>query len=138
MLLTVGLGFAQSSSTNMQVTVQVIARAIVTVDSQPATVDITETDIARGYVDVEAPLQWRGRTNSRNGYLLQVTKSSESFSAVDLAFAGTAMHIAEESWVQRPYVAGGEVLTVRARLVLNGSTQPGRHALPISVSATPL
>lgn len=137
-LLTAGIASAESSSTNMQITAQVIARAIVTIDNQPGAVDITEADIARGYVDVAAPLQWRGQTNSRRGYLLQVAKSGESFSAVDLTFGGTAMHVADESWVARPYVAGGESLSVNARLILSGATQPGRYALPISVSATPL
>lgn len=137
-LLAATTAFADSFSTNMQVSAQVVARAIVTVESQPAAVDITEADIVRGYVDVQAPLQWLGRTNSRQGYLLQITKSSDAFGAVDLNFDSTTMHVSGESWIARPYVAGGESLTVRARLILTAATQPGRHALPISISATPL
>jgi hypothetical protein len=122
----------------MQVSAQVVARAVVTVDSQPAAVDVTEADLARGYVDVETPLQLVGKTNSRRGYLLQVNKAGEAFGAVALSFADTVMNIAQESWVARPYVPGGELLTVRVRLMLNATTQPGRYLLPIAVSATPL
>ena len=138
LLFAATTAFAESFTTNMQVSVQVLSRAIVTVESQPAAIDITEADIARGYVDVRAPMQWLGRTNSRQGYLLQITKSSDAFGAVDLNFDSTTMHVANESWIARPYVAGGESLTVRARLILTAATQPGRHALPISISATPL
>ena len=129
---------ADSSTRTVQVTAQVVARAIVTVDRQPASIDVTEADIARGYLDVPTPLQWRGQTNSRRGYLLQVTNESDVFSAVNLAFAGTEMNVGQQSWVARPYVPGGESLTVQVRLILRASTQPGRHLLPISVSATPL
>jgi len=108
---------AGSTSATTQVSVQVIARAIVSVDSQPAAVTITSDDIARGYVDVATPIVLRVRTNSRQGYMLQVENLTETFSSIELSTADVMMTIAaHESWIQRPYIAGGDVMPMRARL----------------------
>lgn len=131
--------FADSTSANMQVSAQVIARAIVSVESQPASVTVTADDIARGYVDVEAPIVVRVRTNSRQGYLLQVENQSETFSSVELTGAEVEMHVgAHETWIQRPYVSGGDRLPMRARLHLSQLATPGSFSLPIAFNASPL
>jgi hypothetical protein len=130
---------ADSLSANMNVSVQVIARAIVTVDSQPSAVTITADDIARGYVDVPAPIVVRVRTNSRQGYLLQVENQSETFSSIELSTTTIAMNVGtHETWIQRPYVAGGDVLPMRARLHLASAATIGSFSLPIAFSASPL
>ena len=130
---------ADSVNATMQVSVQVLARAIVTIDSVPASVEVTAADIARGYIDIGAPIIVRVRTNSRRGYMLQAEKTSETFSAIDLSFLQASMSVSShESWIQRPYVAGGDVMPIRARLFLSAGATPGTHALPVSFSATPL
>lgn len=138
LILLVVPASAESFSASMQVSATVVARARVTVESQPAEIVVTAADIARGFVDVPAPVVWKAQTNSRRGYLLQVSTSSEIFPTVDLTFGATEMHVAGESWVQRPYVSGGERLTVKARLILSSVAVPGTYALPITISATPL
>jgi hypothetical protein len=131
--------FADSNSANMQVSVQVIARAVVSVDSQPASVTITAEDIARGYVDVAAPIVVRVRTNSRQGYMLQVENQSQTFSSIELKSAEVEMNVgAHETWIQRPYVAGGDRLPMRARLHLSQLAMPGSVSLPIAFNASPL
>jgi hypothetical protein len=138
LLLTTPLA-ADSVTAPMQVSVQVLARAIVTVDSQPNVIEITADDISRGYVDVNAPIMVRVRTNSRRGYMLQVEKTSEIFSALDLSLPSGSMNVAShESWIQRPYVSGGDVIPVHARLFLSPGATPGSHALPVAFSASPL
>lgn len=130
---------AGSASATMQVSVQVIARAIVNVDSQPSTVDVTAADIARGYVDVPSPIVVRVRTNSRQGYMLQVENMSETFSSVELSNGEVAMNVgSQESWIQRPYIAGGDVMPLRARLRLSPAATPGTVALGIAFNASPL
>jgi hypothetical protein len=143
LLATVAVGtspaFAGSSSANMNVSVQVMARAIVSVDSQPASVTVTAADIARGYVDVPAPIVVRVRTNSRQGYLLHVENQSETFSSVELSTAEIAMNVgAHETWIQRPYVSGGDVIPMRARLHLAPAATIGSFSLPIAFNASPL
>jgi hypothetical protein len=129
---------AGSVSAPMQVTVQVVARAIVTVQNPP-TVTITAEDIARGSVDIASPVLLMVRTNSRRGYMLQAEKTGEDFIAVELRLADATMTVASnESWLQRPYVAGGEVLPVTMHLILSPRATAGTHVLPVSFSATPL
>lgn len=124
------------TSAQLSVSVRVIARAVVTVAGEPE-VDVTPIDLERGYVDVPS-LEVRLRTNSLGGSLLQATKTSETFSAVELAFGSTTMMIAPESWVRMPYVKGGEVLNVRMRARLAPGAAAGRHRLPVQFSASPL
>jgi hypothetical protein len=129
---------AESVNAPMTVSVQVIARAVLTMDSAPASVEVTAADISRGYVDVTAPIVVRVRTNSRRGYLLQVDNVSEAFSTAELTMTNASMNVTHESWIQRPYVAGGDLMSVQARLRLSPVATLGSHALPIAFSATPL
>lgn len=136
LLITPGV-HAESVSAPMNVSAQVLARAVVTVDSMPE-VEITAADIARGYVDLAQPVQFRVRTNSRSGCLLQVAKTDETFAAVELAFGNTSMTVGQESWIARPYVAGGESVTASVRIRLAPGASLGRHALPLAFSASAL
>jgi hypothetical protein len=129
---------ADSTSATMTVSAQVIARAIVAVDSAPVSIEVTAGDVSRGYVDVASPITIRVRTNSRRGYMLQVDKTSETFSRVELSATTLVMTVAQESWIERPYVAGGDIVPVRARLHLAAGAVPGSYALPIAFSASPL
>ena len=136
--LTAAPLFAGSASVPMHVSATVIARAIMTVSSEP-TVTVTDADVARGYVDVTAPIVIQVRTNSRAGYLLQAERQQVGLGAVELAFGDAAMTVGEtESWISRPYVAGGEVIAMRARVHLEAGTQPGSYPLPIALSVRPL
>ena len=136
LLLLSSLPAVADTSAQMNVSVRVIARAIVTIDGQPE-VEITPLDVERGYVDVPA-VQVRLRSNSLSGSLLQATKTSEAFSTLELAFGNTVMVIAPESWVRMPYVKGGEVLSVRMRARLAPGASAGRHPLPVQFSASAL
>ena len=130
---------AESVSATMQVSAQVIARAVVSVESEPAAIDVTADDIARGYVDVSEPIQVRVRTNSRSCYMLQVTNVSETFSGAELTAGDMDVRVGNaESWIQRPYIAGGDVIPMRARLRLSSNATPGRVSMPIAFSASPL
>ena len=128
---------AEQKSATMNVSVQVLARAVVDVSLAPS-VDVTAADVQRGYVDVAEPLQLRVRTNSRQGYLLQVAKTNEAFSTVELSFGNTTMTVSEESWVARPQIDGGELVNAQMRVRLAPGAAVGRHPLPVQVSATPL
>jgi hypothetical protein len=137
-LLLATPSFAESNSATMSVSAQVIARAVVSVDATPSQIEVTTADIDRGYVDVAAPIVVHVRTNSRRGYLLQANNMSESFSRVELSDSTSSMNVTSESWIQRPYVAGGDVMPLHARLHLAKGVTPGSHAMPVAFSATPL
>jgi len=128
----------ESVEATMSVSATVLASARLTVESQPVAVDVTAEDIERGYVELDAPILLRVQTNSRRGYLLQVANLDEAFSQIEISFGSTEMRVAHESWVDRPYVRGGESIAMRARLRLSPLAQPGRRALPIEVTASAL
>lgn len=130
---------ASSVSAQMTVSVKVIARAVMSIDNEPTDVLVTEADVARGYVDLTVPMTINVRTNSRSGYLLQVSPVGGAFAAVDLNFDNSSIHVStEEGMIVRPYRAGGDTLSVNARLTLAPGTAPGRHATPFGISASPL
>ena len=129
---------AESVSRTMTVSANVVASARLTVQSQPATINVTAEDIARGYVDVAEPIVVRIQTNSRQGYLLQVANADDNFRALELTFGETWMNVAYESFLQRPYVPGGESLVMRARLRLAPQAQAGVHRLPVAMTASAL
>lgn len=138
-ILTAPQLFAGSASAPMQVSVTVIARAVLTVASQPAAITVTDADIARGYVEVTAPIVVQVRTNSRAGYMLQADRQTADFTTVELVFGDATMTVAEaQSWISRPYVPGGDVIAMYARLHIGAGMQAGSYPLPIALSARPL
>lgn len=130
--------FAGSVSATMNVSVSVIARAVLTISSEPSTVTVTDSDLARGYIDVATPIAMLLRTNSRTGCLLQVDSGSSTFSHVDLTFGDSAMSVYQQAWISRPYVPGGESLVMKVRVYFGADAQPGTYSLPLLFSARPL
>src|SRR5437899_5836590 len=63
--------YADSASASMAISVQVIGRTLLTVGQQPASVEVTQSDIQRGYIDVPAAVAFQVRSNAREGYSLQ-------------------------------------------------------------------
>ena len=137
LLAAAPMATAEERSAQMTVSTTVVARAVVTVDHEPVLV-VTEADVARGYVDIAQPMEVRVRTNSRNGYLLQVAKTSAEVAAVELTFDNTRMTVAEESWVARPYVQSADIVAMRVRVRLHSAASAGTYRLPVQVSAVPL
>lgn len=125
-------------SANMQVSTYVVARAIVTVDGQLSTVSVSDADVTRGYVDVADPILVHVRTNSRQGYILTVDNLSDRFSSVELSSNDVSMNVGAESFLQRPYVSGGDVIPMHARLHLAPGTTPGQASVAIAFNASPL
>jgi hypothetical protein len=101
---------------------------------------VSSADIERGFVEVAEPILIRVQTNSRAGYVLQADKSyGSSFSKISLTGDTVSVTVtSHETWLQRPRVAGGDVLAMRARLYLASGVEPGTHAMPLTFTATPL
>src|SRR5207244_13199334 len=71
--------YADSASASMAISVQVIGRTLLTVGQQPASVEVTQSDIQRGYIDVPAAVAFQVRSNARDGYSLQFEPVSGQF-----------------------------------------------------------
>lgn len=129
---------AESHSATMQVSVTVIARAIVTVNQQPLDVIVTSEDVRRGYVQVVTPFLVHVRTNSRNGYLLHMVNTGPQFASAEINSADFTMHVSPESIIARPYLRGGDALDLKVRLMLASGAGEGRYEFPLVVDAAPL
>ena len=134
-----GTVLANSTSALMSVRVQVLARTLLNVESQPASLVLTEADLARGYVEVPSVSRIRVRSNDPNGYLLAFDVTAGPFTAIEVTGLGPAARIsANGGWLARPF-AGTQPVTseLTYRFLLASNVQPGTYAWPVSLSAMP-
>jgi hypothetical protein len=139
-LLSLPVSLHAASSAQMNVSVQVVARTLVTVDQQPASVEISPVDVARGYVDVPAAVAFSIRSNSRNGYALQFGLAAGPFSSAQLSWGSATVNVGTDgSWLTQPYQpALTNQGTMAVRLLLSPGVNPGTYAWPLSFSAESL
>jgi|SRR5438132_1297680 len=130
---------AGSSSAQMNVSVQVIARTIVTVDNQPASVDITAADVARGYIDLPQSVAFRVRSNAVNGYTMQFEPVGYPFAQAQVSWGSNMATVgADGTWLTRPYQQGTTLGNLNVRLTLAPDTAPGSYSWPVRFSAESL
>jgi len=127
---------AGTSSSTLSVSVQVVARTILTVDSQPSTVDITATDIARGYIDLPQSVLFHVRSNAANGYTIEFQPVSYPFSRADVTWGGATAAVGTDgAWLTEAYQQGTTTGTLNVRLSLAPGTQAGTYAWPVRFDA---
>jgi hypothetical protein len=128
--------FAGSSSATLGVSVQVVARTILSVDSQPSSVQITSDDIARGYVDLPQSVLFHVRSNAANGYTVQFEPVSYPFNRADVSWGTTTATVGGDgAWITQGYQQGTQAGTLNVRLSLAPGTQPGSYAWPVRFDA---
>ncbi|MEO8217652.1 MAG: hypothetical protein ABI718_11275 [Acidobacteriota bacterium] len=126
------------SAGQMRISVQVIGRAIVAIESGPSAIEISAADIKRGYAELPAPIVVRVRTNSQKGCVIEFAQTGAAFQGIELISSGDGINDAGKGSLVRSYVPGGESVAVRARLMLTPGTQVGSYPLHFEVSATAL
>jgi len=130
---------ADSNTAQLSVSVQVIARTILTVASQPQTIDITSADVARGYVDVPQAVVFSVRSNAANGYRMQFEPVSHPFGRAEINWGNTVVSVgAEGTWLTRPYQQGTTAGSLNVRLMLSPNAAPGNYEWPVRVVANSL
>lgn len=132
---------APAGSTPSQATLEVSARvqrhATIRM-AQPLTFTISEADVARGYVEVAAPLQLTVQSNVHEGYTLSFACHCEAVRqahvqglAADLSVGDAPVQAA------RPAAGRGvwrDMLQLRVRFDLAPQARPGEHAWPLGIS----
>ena len=130
---------AGSVSASLSVSVVVPARALLSVESQPAGLEITDADVARGYVEAPGASLVHVRTNSPAGWLLEFQPLQGPYRALEVTGLGsTAQVSAAGGWLAQPY-AGKTLVTASLgyRFFLSGDAQPGLYPWPVALTATP-
>ncbi len=115
-----------TASHRVEVRMHVPALAQLRVLSQPAWMDVTEADVARGYVEVGEPVELEVVGNLRHG--------------VPLAFVPLDGQVLAAHPTPHFALTGGtglrrEVVRVRLRFDLAAGARAGRHAWPVQVSS---
>ena len=85
-LLSTTPAIAANAEAQMTVSARVLARAVVTLENAPGSINVTAEDVSRGFIEIAAPLTVRVKTTSRAGSLRTVSRMPASFSPVTLHF----------------------------------------------------
>src|SRR5256886_17223736 len=131
--------YADSASATMAISVQVIGRTLLTVGSQPASVEVTQSDIQRGYIDVPAAVAFQVRSNARDGYSLQFEPVSGPFAQAKVTWENSTAAVgADGSWLTHSYQQGTMAGRLGGRLGLAPDRSPGSYSWPVRFAAESL
>jgi hypothetical protein len=129
---------AGSVSMTAHVSAVVLARADLHMIKQPIELVLTDADVRRGYVEIDAASMFELKCNSRAGCLL-------SFATHGLPFRETSINVMGRTVVLGPGgalvtlpVIGRATVSLSYRFVLSEGTQPGTYEWPFSLSVSPL
>jgi len=130
---------AATASASLSVSVVVLPRAVMSMEAEPASLEITAADIARGYLDVRRATRARVRTNSPGGWLLQFDVLQGPFRSLEVSGHGApTQESSAGGWVIRPYPPSHvENLELGYRFNLAEGAQPGVYPWPVALSAQP-
>jgi hypothetical protein len=142
--LVVAGGFASAGAkevhTELSVTATVRAVAHIDLQSIPAALEISASDLQRGYIDVPQPTQLVVRSNSQSGFTLDVLTVAPILSAMviqgldsDLALGADGGSVVQR-W-QRPQAVN---LSLRFRFALTPGLTPGIYPWPVRMAVRPL
>jgi hypothetical protein len=128
----------QGASATLSVTARVVRFATVRV-AVPTSLTISDQDVARGYVEVAAPLRLNVRSNVPDGYRLVLkTQGTAVQDAVVQGLSQALVVKTSGATVSRPAAGRGiweESLALRVRFALSQQVRPGTHDWPLQISA---
>lgn len=129
------------SSMELRVTATVMAVTRVQVVSQPAALEITAADVARGYVELPAAVQVVVRNNTGRGYLLVLESQGALFRQAQVHGLAAPVTLGGSGGiVPQPAFHPGSTrsrLALGFRFELPAGTQPGSYPWPLHLSAEP-
>lgn len=132
--------YARQSNASMGVSATVLAFANLLIINQNTGLQITSTDIKRGYVDVPFASHLEIKSNSRDGYQLMFQSLWEYVKEIQVTGLGSEIKLGSEGGtvVQRYVGAGTSTLKLGYRFVLSQNAQPGKYDWPLLLSVKPL
>jgi len=129
---------AGSFSTAVHVSAVVLARADLNIIKQPAELVLTDADVRRGYVEVDAASMLELKSNSRAGCLLSFSAHGLPFQETSINVMGSTVVLGPDGGLVTLAVMGRTTVALSYRFVLSKGTQPGTYAWPFSLSVSPL
>lgn len=131
---------AAAVRSQIAVTAFVPAQTVAQVVAQPAQLTITDTDIARGYVDIPAASQLRVTSNNPAGYIVDFFSRLPIFTAVRVSSSAGSADLGPEGGaiIQRGNHGRDLPLNLSYRFTLAAAVQPGTYAWPLAFNVRPL
>jgi hypothetical protein len=136
-LLFLACGSAAAQSSQMQVNARVAHYFRLNVLSQPRTIEVTAQDVARGYVDVPAPMELALESNSPNGYSLMFQRDGGEFAGAQVSGLGQSVQVAGHAAIGWRPNARRETMQFEVRLQLAPQQAPGSYRWPLQISISP-
>jgi hypothetical protein len=105
----------------------------------PATLTLTDADVARGYVELATPVQVETRSNARHGYTLVFQRFGDAVLQARVQGLSTALLVREQGLARREPTGPGmwrDLVQLRIRFELAPGTRAGAHPWPLQISMT--
>lgn len=130
---------AATGSASFSVSAIVLPRALMAVDTEPASIEITAADVVRGYLDMPRSMRARVRTNNPGGWLLRFDVLEGPYRSLEVSGLGAPTQVSSAGgWVIRPYPQSHvENLELGYRFLLAPDARPGVYPWPVALSAQP-
>jgi hypothetical protein len=130
---------AQANAT-MPVSVTVTANAKMRSSYQATQLNITEADVARGYVNIPAASLFSISTNSRSGFLLEFHPVGNIFESVEVSGLGNPLQLGADGGtiVQRGLPAPNLTHELSFQFTLSQDIKPGSYPWPLQLSVRAL
>ena len=140
LVLLFSIVHADTTATSIAVGARVSPIATYRTLSEQTRLQITQADIARGFVELPRATRIEVRSNSRMGYVLNVQPMSVLFTRVEVLGFGSDIALAADggSIVQRWKKPGSATVTVGYRFHLSAATAPGTYPWPLHLAVEPL
>ena len=131
------LSFAGSGKATIMVSATVIGRISQSIIHQEPAINVTESDLKKGFIEIPSGTILQIKTNARNGYALFFEGSNELFKEIMVMDRGRTVTLSSHGgFVHQPYSGSNiEVKALSYKLQLKGNIQPGSYPFPFRVKA---
>jgi hypothetical protein len=139
-LISAGHASSETTSSILNVSATVLPYVKYSVQNQKGSFEVTEEDIDRGYLDISDALTINVKTNSINGYILNLYIDDTVITGFTLVNNNASYNISGPGGeVHMPY-QGKNYFTKQFsfRLYFLKETKPGTYSLPMAVAAYPI
>ena len=130
--------FGPALTAKIALTATVLEHTSMSILDQLGELVVTNTDIARGYVEVPAASRIQVKSNNPAGYLLAFEVMNGPialFNSVNVSVNGREVLLSPGGgWVPQPFIRGGVTLDLSYRFALSKDAQPGTYNWPIMIS----
>lgn len=125
-------------STKIQVTATVLARASMHLLRQPTEIIVTDADIKRGYLDINAGSLVEIRNNSRAGVYLTFEARGLPFKEALISGLGREVALGPNGGIITHQLIGTNIIAFSYRFVFDKDSQAGTYAWPLALSVSPV